>query len=138
METAKEYSAGGVICKETNDGTLQVLLIRVRKNGFELPKGHVEKGETEQQAAFRECLEEVGITSQIKIREELGRLSYSFEKGEKTIEKNVAYFKFHCPEEFRYSKPKNTREIIWVTEGQVDSLELVNEALRPILEKAFQ
>lgn len=59
-----EYSAaGGVVCDETG----RVLLIErlVLRNGslvheVRLPKGHVEAGETDEQAALREVCEETG------------------------------------------------------------------------------
>ena len=137
METVKEYSAGGAILREAPDGINQVLLIRVRKNGFELPKGHVEDGETEQQAAMRECIEEIGINSKIDVQEELGRLSYSFESGESIIEKNVVYFRIESFGELLYQKPKRTREVIWISAEEIESVELVNESLRPIIRRTF-
>ena len=68
---------------------------------------------------------------------ELGRLVYSFEKEHSIIEKNVVYFKIHCKGEFVYTRPKNTREVIWVSEKDVKTIPLVNEALRPLILKAF-
>ncbi len=138
MEKRKEYSAGGAICRKDENGEAQLLLIRVRKNGYELPKGHIETRETEIQAAHRECIEEIGIESKITPKEELGRISYSFVSKETEIEKNVVYFKFHCVDEFVYSKPKNTREVIWISQQHITGIELVNEELRPIIERAFQ
>jgi len=56
----KEYSAAGiVICK--NEGKLSVLLIKDRFGKWTWPKGHIEKGETPQEAAEREIKEEVGL-----------------------------------------------------------------------------
>lgn len=137
IKTLKEYSSGGAIFRMSDEDTLQVLLIRVRKEGFELPKGHVEAGETETEAAIRECHEEIGISSNIAAGEELGRLTYSFEKDDTIIEKHVVYFRIHCEDDFEYRKPKNTREVIWITEEIARTIPLVNEALRPLILKAF-
>jgi len=137
MKKVKEYSAGGAICRRGENGKLLLLLIRVRKLGYELPKGHIEAGESETEAAHRECIEEIGISSTIQAGPELGRLSYSFTSQETVIEKNVVYFSFSCLEEFAYKKPKNTREVIWISTEQIAAIVLVSEELRPILEKAL-
>ncbi|CAF2080744.1 unnamed protein product [Rotaria magnacalcarata] len=41
----------------------QSVLLMKHKNRYDLPKGHMEPGETEQQTALRELLEETGIKS---------------------------------------------------------------------------
>ena len=137
MEKVAEFSAGGVICKIDELGQTKVLLIRVRKQSYELPKGHIEEGESESQAVKRECIEEVGIESDFELIKEVGRICYSFISGEKEINKNVVYFKFLTSEEFIYKKPKNTREVIWVSHSELSKIEIVNEELRPIIEQAF-
>jgi diadenosine hexaphosphate hydrolase (ATP-forming) len=137
METVKEYSSGGVISRETENGEKEVLLIRVRKKGFELPKGHIEQGESEQQAAVRECREEVGIVSDLELGKKVGEISYSFESGDKIIKKKVSYYSMICTEEFSYVKPKKTREIRWVSEKELVEIEFVNEELRSIISTCF-
>lgn len=137
MKTVKEYSSGGIIFREAENGIKEVLLIRVRKKGFELPKGHIESGESESQAALRECREEVGIVSNLEAGDKIGEISYAFESGGKMIEKHVSYFSIICTDEFNYSKPKATREIKWISEKEIAEIELVNDELRPIIRKCF-
>ncbi|MBR5261612.1 MAG: NUDIX domain-containing protein [Oscillospiraceae bacterium] len=57
-------SAGTFTFRETSGGT-EVLMIRTRGGKWSFPKGHIEKGETPQQAALRETLEETGICAEI-------------------------------------------------------------------------
>ena len=57
---AYEKSCGSVLYRTQNE--FRILVIKQAQNGnWSFPKGHVEKGETEEQTAKREVLEEVGI-----------------------------------------------------------------------------
>jgi len=61
---ANEHSAGAVVYT-VKDGVRHFALV-VEKNGdCGLPKGHLEKGETERQAALREIREELGVTVEL-------------------------------------------------------------------------
>jgi 8-oxo-dGTP pyrophosphatase MutT (NUDIX family) len=57
-----------------------------------LPKGHIESGETPQQAAVREVQEETGIKPEI-VRE-LGVIDFWFMASGKRIHKTVHHFLF--------------------------------------------
>ena len=56
-----EKSCGAVVFTHSDD-KLQYLLIRNLSGIYGFPKGHVEPGETEEETALREVLEEVGLT----------------------------------------------------------------------------
>ena len=60
MNKKEIIKAGGVIVKKGQRET-EVLLIKSSERGFSFPKGHLEKGETLQQCALRECHEETGL-----------------------------------------------------------------------------
>ena len=58
----ERVSAGGVVARVA-DGQVMVALIREQSyEKYVLPKGHVDKGETEEEAARREIEEEAGFT----------------------------------------------------------------------------
>lgn len=58
--------AGGVVWRKVNN-QVQYLLVRATRapNEWVLPKGHVEPGETIQEAALREVREETGVRARI-------------------------------------------------------------------------
>ena len=55
-----EHSALAIVLIKEKSQT-KVMMIK-NKNGWVFPKGHIEENETEEDAAIRECYEELGIT----------------------------------------------------------------------------
>jgi ADP-ribose pyrophosphatase YjhB (NUDIX family) len=88
-----ETSAGGLIL-DLNDPELPAALIaRHDRRGrlvWSLPKGHVEAGETPQEAALREVHEETGITG--NIAGPLGVINFWFIAENRRIHKTVHHF----------------------------------------------
>ncbi|WP_166238371.1 NUDIX hydrolase [Paenibacillus turpanensis] len=86
----KEISAGGVVFRN-EEGVLQIQLIEDRFGKMTLAKGKMEPGETIEQTAIREILEETGI--QGRIVEPLEKIEYTFSSAERgIIEKEVHYY----------------------------------------------
>ncbi len=57
-----EKSCGAVVFRK-DDKRIKILLIRHLNGGhWAFPKGHVENGETEEETAYREILEETGLS----------------------------------------------------------------------------
>ena len=84
--TEYHHSAGGLVVR---DG--EMLLISTRKGRrWQLPKGHLEAGETPEQAAVRETREETGVTG--RVRAMLPQISYRFVERGVRIHKKVDYF----------------------------------------------
>lgn len=81
----KEYSAGGVVVQNG-----AVLLIRPNSYRWQLPKGHIEEGETAAEAAVREVREETGVSAAV-VRE-LSSVKYEFYERRVRIHKTVRYF----------------------------------------------
>ena len=92
-----EVSAGGLVIDTT--GKLGLLIGRRDQKDssgqrilWSLPKGHIEEGETPEQAALREVAEETGIHSEIE--KSLGVIDFWFMAGGKRIHKTVHHFIF--------------------------------------------
>lgn len=56
-----EKSCGAVVFRRTASGVQYLLIKNKRSENWGFPKGHIEEGETEQQTATREVLEETGL-----------------------------------------------------------------------------
>ena len=92
-----EVSAGGLVVDKT--GTKGLLIGRLDPKDasherllWSLPKGHIEEGETPEQAALREVAEETGIESSIE--RALGVIDFWFMAGGKRIHKTVHHYLF--------------------------------------------
>jgi 8-oxo-dGTP pyrophosphatase MutT (NUDIX family) len=137
-EYPSTISAGGALVRE-HEGAHEVLLLRVRATGYELPKGGIEWDELPFAAAVRETREESGIESMLCAEDELGHLDYLLGEGADRHGKRVRYFRLRSEELLRFGPlPKGTRERRWVRREDVPSVPLVNEAMRPLLTAAFE
>lgn len=127
-------SCGGVVIFR---GKILVLYksYRNKYEGWVLPKGTVEEGETFRQTAVREVREETGAVARI-IRY-VGKSQYSFNVPEDVVEKEVHWYL--CMSDSYYSKPQ--REEFFVDSGYYKYheayhlLKFSNEKM--ILEKAY-
>jgi 8-oxo-dGTP pyrophosphatase MutT (NUDIX family) len=89
----REFSAGGVVVR--GDDTVVIVPVRRTADGrkvLALPKGHVDPGENEEQAATREVREEAGIDADLV--EKLGDVRYWYQRDGRRIAKQVAFFLF--------------------------------------------
>ena len=107
----QEISAGGVVYS-TSWGVPRVLFILDVYGRWALPKGHLEAGETPQQAALREIEEEVGLEGDIE--QELGEVHYQFSRDFGTVDKTVHYYLIRAADtELRLAKDE-VLEARWV------------------------
>ena len=128
-------SCGGVVIFRG-----KVLLLyknyRNKYEGWVLPKGTVEQGETFEETALREVLEESGAKASIV--KYIGKSEYSFSVPENVVEKEVHWYLMVA--DSYYSKPQ--REEYFVDSGfykyheAYHLLRFANE--KQILEKAFR
>ncbi len=90
VPTVEETSAGGLVI----DARHRVPIIgRRSRRGrllWSLPKGHIEPGETAEQAATREIAEETGILGRVVGK--IGVLDFSFVARSRFIHKTVHHF----------------------------------------------
>ena len=95
-----EKSCGAVVFTREG-GEIKYLVIKSLTGIYGFPKGHVEQGETEEETALREVLEETGILvsllSGFRVDEE-----YPLPQKEDTIKQVVYFLGEYCDQEPRY------------------------------------
>ncbi len=120
----EETSAGGVVFKFDGKEIKVVLCYQKKISGFKtfcLPKGHIEKGETEEEAALREVLEETGISAQIMGF--IKKISYTFKQHNDIVKKEVSFYLMKALSE-NFKPNKETEEIRWCTKKEALELDI--------------
>ncbi len=118
MATKTAVSAGGIILRE-KDGMLKIALAHHKPNTASthewiLPKGHVEAGETLEQAALREIHEETGLNGVVLIKH-LGTLMRESMKSGEVVEKTIHYYLAYALVSGQQQEPTDDRftEVGW-------------------------
>ena len=108
-------AAGGVVWRRAGDGTVEVVLVhRPRYDDWSWPKGKLDPGETDEEAACREVLEETCLA--VVLGPELVSTTY-LDKSGKT--KRVRYWAMTTDDE-----PAGANEVdqaVWVTTDEAAS-----------------
>ncbi len=88
----KQLDDGGIIIYKCTQKTPIFLFLRRAEGWLDLPKGHIEKGETPMQASIRETMEETGIN--VESPEPNFRYvdTYTFANGNSKVKKSVMFF----------------------------------------------
>jgi deoxyribose-phosphate aldolase len=84
-----ERAAGGLVVRLGKAGR-EVLMIDDNYGHVTFPKGHVEPGETWEDAAIREIREETGVEA--RVLAPLGRVEYPIERDGEPVRKQVRFF----------------------------------------------
>ncbi len=132
-----ELSAGGVIYR-TTPGDTQVLLIRDSYGHWGFPKGHVEPGETGEEAALRECREETGL-DRLEIAGGVATTDWYFRLGGAVVHKYCDYYLLIADpgEEAVPQRTEGIRECIWLSPAE--AVERVTyENARQVLRRALK
>ncbi len=93
LRQVNEFSAGGLVVDLADGEPRGALIGRTDRQGrllWSLPKGHIEAGETAEQAAVREVEEETGIAGEIVA--ELGTIDFWFVAEGRRIHKTVRHY----------------------------------------------
>jgi 8-oxo-dGTP pyrophosphatase MutT (NUDIX family) len=87
-----ERSAGAVVFSIKYSGNVFFLLLRYSAGHWDFPKGNIEDGENEVQAACREIREETGIEKVVFLEGFNKKVEYNYRRHRKVIHKEVVFF----------------------------------------------
>jgi 8-oxo-dGTP pyrophosphatase MutT (NUDIX family) len=108
----KEISAGGVVYRNL-EGKLYVQLIQDRYGKISLAKGKMEPGETIEQTALREIVEETGITGSIVEPLEIIVYPYNLPHGD-IVNKEVHYYLVEAVSGDLHAQVEEIRGVEWL------------------------
>ena len=115
MADAEVLAAGGVVVRD--DGRIAVIH-RPRYDDWSLPKGKLDPGESFEDGAVREVLEETGV--QGRIVGELDSTSYVDRKGR---DKLVRWYRMELEgDPVAFAPNDEVDELRWLTPGEADGL----------------
>jgi 8-oxo-dGTP pyrophosphatase MutT (NUDIX family) len=110
----REISAGGVVYRREGDRVDVVLASRRTRRGelaWGLAKGGIERGESHEDAAVREVLEETGYTAEIEAS--LGDTRYFYVWEDTRIRKTVHFFLMRCTGGDPADRDDEVEEVRW-------------------------
>lgn len=114
--TVEETSAGGLILdRSAGTGWRAALIGRLDRRGrlvWSMPKGHLEAGESPEQAAVREIREETGMTG--RILAPLGVIDFYFMAERRRIHKTVHHFVLEATAGELSDADIEVTEVAWV------------------------
>ncbi len=115
LRKVEETSAGGLVVDRSEPVPKVALIGRLDRRGrllWSLPKGHVEAGETHEDAAVREVEEETGIRGRVLAA--LGTIDYWFVAEDRRIHKTVHHYLLEASGGQLSDEDVEVDEVAWV------------------------
>ncbi|MQA86465.1 MAG: NUDIX domain-containing protein [Streptosporangiales bacterium] len=122
FQRVEETSAGGLVV-DRSEGPRAALIGRLDRYGqllWSLPKGHVEEGESAEDAALREVAEETGILG--RVIAPLGAIDFWFIADRRRIHKTVHHFLMEAVGGELSDADVEVTEVAWVPLDEVSRL----------------
>jgi 8-oxo-dGTP pyrophosphatase MutT (NUDIX family) len=120
LRRVEETSAGGLVVDRNGPTPQAALIARLDRRGrllWSLPKGHVEDGETAEDAAIREVEEETGIRG--RVLAPLGTIDFWFVAEDRRIHKTVHHYLLESTGGELSDEDIEVVEVAWVPLPQV-------------------
>ena len=127
MAIKRVFSAGGIILRLPSGSTIvkkdkpewEVLVTQHSKHkGWYFPKGHLEQGETSEQAAIREVEEETGVKAEII--EKIGQTEYFYYEKSERVFKTVVYFLMKFVSQGEATTAFEVSDMVWLDPDEVE------------------
>jgi ADP-ribose pyrophosphatase YjhB (NUDIX family) len=120
LPTVQETSAGGLVVDHSR--RTAALIGRLDRRGrllWSLPKGHIEAGETAEEAAVREVEEETGIIGRVVAP--LGTIDFWFVAEDRRVHKTVHHFLMRALGGELSDSDVEVSEVAWVPLEELES-----------------
>jgi len=120
MRLVEETSAGGLVVDRSGHHPQAALIARLDRRGrlrWSLPKGHIEDGESTQDAAIREVEEETGIRG--RVLDFLGTIDFRFVAGGRHVHKTVHHYLLEAQAGILSDDDVEVDEVAWVPVDQL-------------------
>jgi 8-oxo-dGTP pyrophosphatase MutT (NUDIX family) len=121
VKTRREVSAGGVLHRRKEQGVEILLAARRTRSGdlvWGLPKGLVEKGESPEDTAVREVLEETGFEG--KLQDSLGEIGYWYVWEGIRVRKTVHFFLMEAIGGDASRRDREMEDVAWFPLAEVE------------------
>ena len=115
LRKVEETSAGGLVVDRTGSRPRAAIIGRLDRRGrllWSLPKGHLEAGESAEDAAVREVEEETGIRGRVVAP--LGTIDYWFVAEDRRIHKTVHHYLLEASGGELSDEDIEVDEVAWV------------------------
>jgi len=122
LRRVDETSAGGLVIDDSSDRPMGAVIGRRDRRGrllWSLPKGHIEPGESPEQAAIREVAEETGITG--RIVGQLGTIDFWFMADGRRVHKTVHHYLLRAEGGELSDADVEVTAVAWVPLDEIDS-----------------
>ena len=133
------FSAGGIVLKKVSKGpkepkeTKVLLTQHSGHKGWALPKGHIETGESSEQAALREVEEETGVVA--RVVEKVGQTQYFYHDAGEKIFKTVTLFLMEYADDGEATTAFEVSDKVWLPVDEVEG-KLTFKDTKALWEKA--
>jgi len=120
IRRVEETSAGGLVLDRSFVPPRAALIARHDRRGrliWSLPKGHIEAGETREDAAIREVQEETGIEGSVMAP--LGTIDFWFMADDRRVHKTVHHFLLSAHGGELSDADREVSEVAWVPLDEV-------------------
>lgn len=128
MSVKRIFSAGGIVIRKVSkvssgskvsDGFEVLVTQHSKHKGWEFPKGHIEIGESSEQAALREVEEESGVVGEII--EKVGDCEYFYFDAGTRVLKTVTYYLMKFKGQGEATTAFEVSAKVWLPVGEVEA-----------------
>jgi len=120
------FSAGGIVLRlrsgssiHQNKSEWEVLVTQHSAHkGWDFPKGHIEAGESSEQAAIREVKEETGVKAEVV--EKVAKSEYFYYESGERVFKTVTFFLMKYVGEGKATTAYEVSDLMWLPLDEVE------------------